>query len=54
LKEIKMLLEMKKVQIFGLRLECLEKEFHIYLHLKTGGQLDQLDHVDLIVKYFIG
>jgi hypothetical protein len=49
-----MLLEMKKVQIFGLMLECQEKEFHIYLRLKIGGQLGQLDHVDQIVKYFIG
>jgi hypothetical protein len=49
-----MLLEMKKVLIFGPNQECLEIEFHILIKMKTGGQLEILDLVDLILKFFTG
>jgi len=49
-----MLQEMRKVQIFGLMLEYQEKKSHIFQLRKTGGQLAQLDPVDLIQKYFTG
>jgi hypothetical protein len=49
-----MLQEMKNLLKFGLKLECLEIEFHILIKMKTGGQLEIQVLVDQIQKFFIG
>jgi hypothetical protein len=51
---MKMLLEMKNQQVFGLMYECQKIESHIYQKKIIGGRLEILDLVDLIQKYFIG
>jgi hypothetical protein len=51
---MKMLLEMKNQQVFGLVYEYQRIEFRIYQKKIIGGRLEILDLVDLIQKYFIG
>jgi hypothetical protein len=47
-------LKMKKVQKYGEKLEYHKVEFHILIKMKTGGQLERQDLVDLILKFFTG
>ena len=44
---------MKLLQINGKKSDFLLKEFLTSLLIIIGGLLDQLDHVDQILKYFI-
>jgi hypothetical protein len=46
--------EMKLLQINGKRSDFLQIEFPTFLLIIIDGLLDLLDHVDLILKYFIG
>ena len=50
---MKVLQEMKLQQINGKKSDFLQTEFHTLMLIITGGLLDLLDHVDLILKYFI-
>jgi hypothetical protein len=52
LLEIKVLQEMKLLQINGKKFDFLQIEFLIFLLIIIGGLLDQLGLVDLILKYF--
>ena len=49
---MKVLQEMKQQQINGKKSDFLLKEFLIFLPIIIDGLLDQLDHVDQILKYF--
>jgi hypothetical protein len=44
--------EMKQLQINGKKSDFLLTEFLIFLLIIIDGLLDQLDHVDQILKYF--
>jgi hypothetical protein len=46
--------EMTQQQINGKKYDYLQIKFHIYEPTIIDGLLDLLDHVDLILKYFIG
>ena len=49
---MKVLLEMKLLQINGKKSDFLLREFLTFLLIITDGLLDLLDLVDLILKYF--
>jgi hypothetical protein len=49
---MKVLQEMKQLQINGKKSDFLLTEFLIFLLIIIDGLLDQLDHVDQILKYF--
>jgi hypothetical protein len=49
---MKVLQEMKLLQINGKKFDFLQIEFLIFLLIIIDGLLDQLDLVDLILKYF--
>ena len=49
---MKVLQEMKLLQINGKKSDFLQTEFLIFLLIIIDGLLDLLDHVDLILKYF--
>jgi len=51
---MKMHQEMKNQQIFGNHLGFQQKELVIWEQVIIGGQLDQLDLVALIQRYFTG
>jgi hypothetical protein len=44
--------KMKLLQINGKKSDFLQREFLIFLLIIIDGLLDQLDLVDLILKYF--
>jgi hypothetical protein len=49
---MKALQEMKLLQINGKKSDFLQTGFLTFLLIIIDGLLDQLDHVDLILKYF--
>ncbi|MDR2639862.1 MAG: hypothetical protein LBC61_00540 [Candidatus Peribacteria bacterium] len=49
-----MLQEMRNQQLFGRTFECQKIRFHTSQKKIIGGQLEILDLVDQIQKYFIG
>jgi hypothetical protein len=49
-----LLLEMMKLLLFGKRCECQKIEFLIFEKKIIGGQLEILDLVDQILKFFTG
>jgi hypothetical protein len=51
---MKVLQEMKQLQINGKKYDYPKTKFHICQQIITGGLLDLLGHVDLILKYSIG
>ena len=50
---MKALQEMKLLQTNGKKSDFLQTEFLTFLLIIIDGLLDQLDHVDQILKYFI-
>ena len=52
--EMKVLQEMKLLQINGKKSDFQQIESLIFLLIIIDGLLDLLDHVDLTLKFFIG